>query len=389
MSGHLELGGEQLQKEVTHRAHAFTAELEADHALRQHITRTPMRQTYFDHLNRVLVKSEHEQPGTHTFKSRGAYFGARALLAGLPATEQAQGLITVSAGNHAQGVALAGNLLGVPTYAVMPENTPQIKQEGVRRLGGQAILCGKNFEEASAHCAQHYDHLAFISPFDNLDVIAGQATLAIEMLEQMPTAEYIGVSVGGGGLLAGVGSIVEDFNQATGRSVKVIGFEPEGVASMRYAWQQGHPAVLPHVAATIAEGAAVRQVGEIPFSIVNDLIKKGVIELATVTEEDLRAGIVELHEARLAEAHNFADIHGEGIKAVRAIEGAGALPFIGMRQYALAHNLAQRHLAVVASGGNMSEDLLTSLQKEYAPPPQVQQRIGNRALHVVKGPTAR
>jgi threonine dehydratase len=389
MSSHLELNGGQLQKEVAHQAHTFSAELATDHALRQHIIRTPMRQTYFDHLNRVLVKSEHEQPGTRTFKSRGAYFGARALLDGLSPAEQAQGLVTVSAGNHAQGVALAGNLLGVPAYAVMPEGTPQVKQEGVRKLGGKAIIFGEDFEAANAHCAQNYDHLTFLSPFDNLDVIAGQATLAVELLEQMPTAEYIGVGVGGGGLLAGVGSVVEDFNQATGRQVKVIGFESESMASMRHAWCQGHVEPLPYTTTTVAEGTAVRQVGEIPFSIVHDLIEKGVVELATVTEEDLRAGIVELHEGRLAEARDFADLHDEDVEAVHAIEGAGALPFIGMRQYALSHHLAQRHMAVVASGGNMSDDLLASLQKEYATPPQAPQRVGNRVLHVIKGPTAR
>ncbi len=184
--------------------------------------------------NTILVKREDRQP-VHSFKLRGAY----AMIAGLTEEQKAKGVVTASAGNHAQGVALSANRVGINAKIVMPIATADIKVDAVRSFGGEAILFGANFDEAKAHAiamAQR-EGSTFVPPFDHPLVIAGQATIALELLQQDAHLDRIFVPVGGGGLIAGIAVLIKQLMP----EIKIIGVEAEDAACLKAALEAGHP----------------------------------------------------------------------------------------------------------------------------------------------------
>ncbi|MEM7354342.1 MAG: pyridoxal-phosphate dependent enzyme, partial [Acidobacteriota bacterium] len=208
--------------------------------------------------NAVLLKREDQQP-VFSFKLRGAYNK----LAALTAAERDRGVIASSAGNHAQGVALAAQRLGVDALVVMPRTTPRIKIDAVRQLGGEIILHGSSYDDAR----QQAEKLAveqgriYVHPFDDPDVIAGQGTIAMEILRQHAGRIHaIFVAVGGGGLIAGIGAYVKSLWP----EIKIIGVEPRTAPSMRRALEAGERVTLDRVG-LFADGVAVKQVGEETF----------------------------------------------------------------------------------------------------------------------------
>ncbi len=203
----------------------------------------------------VFLKREDLQP-VFSFKLRGAYNK----LASLPPDALARGVICASAGNHAQGLALAAQRLRAEATIVMPRTTPAIKIDAVKRRGGQVILYGDTFDEAYAHARQIelQQGLTFVHPFDDLDVIAGQGTIGLEILRQHPDPiEAVFVPIGGGGLAAGVATAIKFLRP----DIKVIGVEPQDAAGMAASLQAGERVTLSQVG-LFADGVAVRQVGD-------------------------------------------------------------------------------------------------------------------------------
>src|SRR5258708_30617577 len=207
--------------------------------------------------NDVLLKREDLQP-IFSFKIRGAYNR----IVRLSAADRARGVIAASAGNHAQGVAFAAGRLDMRAVIVMPRTTPEIKVEAVKALGAEVVLAGDRYAEAQ----QHSERLAadaglvFIHPFDDPLVIAGQGTVAVEMLRQSPNLSAVFVPVGGGGLIAGIGVYIK----ALQPDVQVIGVEPVDADPMAQSLAAGH-LVRPHQGGVFADGVAVQQVGEYTF----------------------------------------------------------------------------------------------------------------------------
>lgn len=275
--------------------------------------------------NTVLVKREDRQP-VHSFKLRGAY----AMVSGLTRTQQASGVITASAGNHAQGVALSASHLGIDSLVVMPVNTSDIKVDAVRYFGGKPILCGSNFDEAKVKAmslAAKYS-LTFIPPFDHPTVIAGQGTLAMELLQQDAHLDRIFVPVGGGGLAAGVSVLIKYLMP----QIKVIGVESEESASLCAALSAGTPVWL-HKVGLFAEGVAVRCVGNETFR----LCQKFLDDVITVDNDSICAAIKDLFED------------------VRAIaEPSGALALAGLKKYIQQYSIQGERLAHILSGSNIN-----------------------------------
>jgi len=279
---------------------------------------------------RVLLKREDLQP-IFSFKIRGAYNR----IARLDDKAKAAGLICASAGNHAQGVALAARKLGIPAIIVMPVTTPPIKSDAVRYWGGEVLLHGNTFDEAYAHARQleRERGLTFIHPYDDADVIAGQGTIAVEILHQHPDPiEAIFVPIGGGGLAAGVASYVKFLRP----EILVIGVEPVDAASMQAALAAGKPVPLERVG-LFADGVAVRQVGEESFRLCRELLD----DVLVVDTDAICAAIKDVFED------------------VRVLaEPAGALALAGLKAYAAAHPQRQGALIAINSGANMNFDRL-------------------------------
>ncbi|MHB8254092.1 MAG: threonine ammonia-lyase, biosynthetic [Acidiferrobacter sp.] len=277
----------------------------------------------------VLLKREDMQ-AVFSFKLRGAYNK----IAHLPPEERALGVITASAGNHAQGVALAARRLGVRAVIVMPTIAPQIKVDAVRELGGEVILVGENYDAAYAH-ARHLssEHkLPFIHPYDDPDVIAGQGTIGMEILKQHPAdIEAIFVPVGGGGLIAGIALYVKALRPAT----RIIGVEPADADALSRSLQLGSRVVLDKVG-TFADGVAVRQVGREPFRIARRLVD----DVLVVSNDAICAAIKDIFEDTRS-----------------IVEPSGALAVAGLKAYA-ACNTTSGTLVAIASGANMNFDRL-------------------------------
>lgn len=232
----------------------------------------------------IYAKRDYEQ-ATGSFKERGA----RNALLGLSPAERAQGVIAASAGNHALGLAWHGGRLGVAVTVVMPKSAPQVKAERCRELGARVILQGNSFAEAAEFATRlgQEEGRTFVHPFEDPAVIAGQGTLALEVLEQVPEFDVFIVPVGGGGLLAGVATVVK----ALRPEVEVIAVEPAHAAGMTVALSAGRPVNVP-VSSTLADGLAVSQVGEYTFSLARGLVDRCV----TVTEDELAVALLELAE---------------------------------------------------------------------------------------------
>jgi len=280
--------------------------------------------------NRVYLKREDLQP-VFSFKLRGAYNKISAL----SEAERDRGVIAASAGNHAQGVALSARELGVPALIVMPKTTPPIKVASVRRMGAEIVLHGNTYDEAYAHALELVDRegMTCIHPYDDPDVIAGQGTVAMEILRQHRDRLYaIFVPVGGGGLIAGVAAYVKTFWP----EIKVIGVEPDDAGCLHAALAAGERVVLDQVG-IFADGAAVRQVGEEPFRIA----QRCVDEVVLVSTDEICAAIKDIFDDTRSIA-----------------EPAGALSVAGMKKYVAREGLSGRHLVAIDSGANLNFDRL-------------------------------
>jgi threonine dehydratase len=225
------------------------------------------------------VKCENLQP-MGAFKIRGAFN----MLAQLPADARARGVVTYSSGNHGQGVAMAAQTMGVPAVVVMPTTAPAVKVEGVKRYGAEVIFAGTTSldRQHRAEAEASARGLSMIPPFDHPMVIAGQGTLALELLEQVPDVGTVYVPMGGGGIIAGVATAVK----LSRPEVRVVGVEPEGAAKMRAARDAGAPVTLPHTA-SIADGIMNMRAGDITFAHV----QRYVDELVAVPDEAIAAAV--------------------------------------------------------------------------------------------------
>jgi threonine dehydratase len=277
---------------------------------------------------RVWCKLDYLQR-TGSFKERGA----RNALLRLPAAQRARGVVAASAGNHALGVAYHGGLLGIPVTVVMPRFAPLIKVTNCRALGATVVLHGDDVGEAREKAVELADArgLAFVHPFDNADVVAGQGTMALEILEQTPGVEAVVVPVGGGGLIAGVGTVMK----ARAPQVEVIGVEPEAAPSLAAALAAGAPTGVA-LAPTLADGLAVARVGDIPF----ESDRRVVDRVVSVDEASIALAILRLIELE---------------KSV--VEGAGATPLAAFIAGKLAH-LAGRTVVLALCGGNIDTNML-------------------------------
>jgi len=252
--------------------------------------------------NLVYIKPENLQK-TGSFKLRGAYNKIRKLTE----AEKQRGVIASSAGNHAQGVAYAARELGIKAVIVMPKTTPLIKVEFTKKYGAEVILHGDVYDDAyqKAKELEAQEGYVFVHPFDDPDVIEGQGTIALEILEELPDADVIVVPIGGGGLISGVACVVKHINP----NVKIIGVEPSGAASATASLRQNHLVTLPE-ANTIAEGTAVKRIGELTLV----LIREYVDEIITVDDYELTESFLLLVEKHKIIAEN------SGILAMAALK---------------------------------------------------------------------
>jgi len=278
----------------------------------------------------LFLKLENLQR-TGAFKERGAL---NKLLTLTP-QERERGLVTASAGNHAQAVAYHATRVGIRAEIWMPLTTPLVKISATRNYGAEVVLHGTNFDEAyqaaQERCAEQ--HATFIHPFDDPHVIAGQGTLGMELLEQVPDLDVVVVPVGGGGLISGVAVALKHLKPNT----RVIGVQTSHAPSMSAAIQAGHPVVVPAMP-TIADGIAVRSAGEKTFS----LVQKYVDEIVLVDEEEIANAVLFLLEREKTLA-----------------EGAGAVGVAALLQHKL--KVEGRSVAVIVSGGNMDVTLLARI----------------------------
>ena len=256
--------------------------------------------------NDVYIKPENLQK-TGSFKLRGAYNK----IAKLTEEEKAKGVIAASAGNHAQGVAFGAQKLGIKSVIVMPKHTPLIKVEATRKFGAEVILAGDVYDEAYTYARelQEKEGYIFIHPFDDEDVIEGQGTIALEVLEEVPEADIIMVPVGGGGLISGVASAAKLKNP----QIKIIGVEPEGAASAIAALKNGHVVELEE-ANTIADGTAVKRIGDTTF----EYIKEYVDDIVTVSDYELMEAFLLLVEKHKIVAENSGILSVAGLKKLNA-----------------------------------------------------------------------
>ena len=280
--------------------------------------------------NRVLFKREDLQP-VFSFKLRGAYNK----IAHLPDEVAMRGVICASAGNHAQGVALAARKRGIPAVIVMPQTTPDIKVQAVRDLGGEVVLHGDDFDHAFEHARElsHERVLAFIHPFDDPQIIAGQGTVGMEILRQHSgPIDAIFVPVGGGGLIAGIAAYVKSLYPG----VRLVGVEPEDAASMHDSLRAGLRVTLDRVG-IFADGVAVRRVGEETFR----LAQKYVDEVILVSTDEICAAVQDIFEDNRTIA-----------------EPAGALAVAGIKKYVAREACVDRSLVAINSGANVNFDRL-------------------------------
>jgi threonine dehydratase len=293
------------------------------------------------------LKREDLQP-VFSFKLRGAYNK----IAGLPKDVTARGVICASAGNHAQGVALAARKLDIKATIVMPKTTPDIKVQAVRAHGGHVVLHGENFDEAYGHARKLEAErgLTFIHPYDDPDVIAGQGTVGMEILRQHPDPiEAIFVPIGGGGLAAGIAVYCKFLRPDT----KIIGVEPIEAASMAAAIAAGERVILDQVG-LFADGVAVRQAGEETFRLCHELLD----EVITVSTDEICAAIKDIFEDTRAIAEPSGAVSLAGLKAYAARGGAKTGALIAINSGANMNFDRLRHIAERAEIGEQREALL-------------------------------
>ena len=280
--------------------------------------------------NEVWIKREDLQP-VYSFKLRGAYNK----IAHLSVEDREKGVITASAGNHAQGVALAANRLGLKALIVMPKTTPEIKVSSVRALNAEIELVGNAYDDAYEHAKERANStgMTFIHPYDDPEVIAGQGTIAKEILEQLENhPDMVFVPVGGGGLIAGVSAYLKAINP----KIRIIGVEPDDAPCMHDALKAGKRVILDQVG-IFADGVAVKQAGEEPFRVAQLCVD----DMILVSTDEICAAIKDI----------FDD--------TRSItEPAGALAIAGMKKYVEEKKISGQRLIAIDSGANINFDRL-------------------------------
>lgn len=304
---------------------------EARQILEPVITKTPL--VYSRHYtrltgNQVYFKPENLQL-TGAYKVRGAFVK----IARLPAEQKKRGLITASAGNHAQGVALAAQLQKLKATIVMPQTTPLVKVNNTKSYGATVVLFGENYDEAYAHAlelAQEKGH-TFVHPFNDLDVASGQGTIAFEILADLPETDAIILPIGGGGLAAGVATLAKILRP----EIEIIGVEPSGAASMKWSVEQGQICTLSHID-TIADGVAVKTPGDIVFPYVRDHVDR-FLAIDDIELIDAFLTVMETHKLIVENA---------GLLSVAALNHLG---------------LKGKRVVSILSGGNMDVITMASL----------------------------
>ena len=285
---------------------------------------------YFSEIsrNRVFFKPENMQR-TGAYKVRGAYYK----ISTLTDEERAHGLITASAGNHAQGVAYAAQHYGVKATIVMPTTTPLIKVERTKALGADVVLAGNVYDEAYEHALKlaEENSYTFIHPFNDLGVATGQGTIAMEIVQELPLVDYILVPIGGGGLATGVSTLAKLLNP----HIKVIGVEPSGAACMKASLEAGHVVKLPR-ANTIADGTAVLEPGDKIFPYIQENLD-GII---TVDDDELIASFLDM-----VENHKM------------VVENSGLLTVAALRHL----DFQGKKVVSILSGGNMDVITMSSV----------------------------
>lgn len=309
----------------------------ARETLRNIITETSM-----DHsraLGRITGSTVHlkcenlQRAGS--FKVRGAYVH----MASLTDEQKAKGVVAASAGNHAQGVALAASKLGINARIYMPLGAALPKVQATQDHGATVVLAGNNVNEALELAARYAEETGatFVHPFDNPHVVAGQGTLGLEIVEQQPDVDTVIMSIGGGGLLAGVAIAIKEHARRQGRHINVIGVQAEKAAAYPPSLVAGKPVTLDNVA-TIADGIAVGRPGNVPFSVIKELCD----EVVTVTDDEIAAAIVFLLE-----------------RSKMVVEPAGAAPVSALMTGKLKEvGLETESIVAVLSGGNIDPMLM-------------------------------
>tara|TARA_R110002110_G_scaffold205066_7_gene416938 strand:- start:59302 stop:60831 length:1530 start_codon:yes stop_codon:yes gene_type:complete len=280
--------------------------------------------------NRVWLKREDLQP-VFSFKLRGAYNK----MSRLSEDELARGVVAASAGNHAQGLAMAAQKMKVNATIVMPRTTPQIKVDAVRNRGARVVLHGDSFEEAAAHASKLVaeKNMTYVHPFDDPDVIAGQGTIGMEIVRQhQRPLDALFVPVGGGGLIAGVAAYVKYVWPET----RIIGVEPEDAACLQLAMQRGRRDTLAEVG-LFAEGCAVAQIGKETFRVIRETVD----EVITASTDEMCAAIKDIFEDTRSIA-----------------EPAGALALAGLKKYVERTGVQDQDLLAIVSGANTNFDRL-------------------------------
>ena len=281
--------------------------------------------------NKVYLKPENMQ-FTGAYKVRGAYYK----ISTLSEEMRAKGLITASAGNHAQGVAYAAKCFGAKAVIVMPTTTPLIKVNRTKSYGAEVILHGNVYDEA---CEKAYElaeekGYTFIHPFDDLDVATGQGTIAMEIFKELPLVEYILVPIGGGGLACGVSTLAKLLNP----KIKVIGVEPAGAACMKASIEAGHVVTVEHVS-TIADGTAVKTPGEKIFPYV----RENLDDIITIEDDELIVAFLDM-----VENHKM------------VVENSGLLTVAALRHL----NVKDKRIVSILSGGNMDVITMSSVVQQ-------------------------
>ncbi len=278
--------------------------------------------------NQVYLKPENMQV-TGAYKIRGAYYK----ISTLTDEQKARGLVTASAGNHAQGVAYAAQAAGVEATVVMPTTTPLVKVNNTKDYGANVVLHGETFDDAAELAAQlsREKGLTYVHPFNDLTLATGQGTIAYEIFQSLPDVDVILVPVGGGGLAAGVSTLAKLLNP----HVKVYGVEPEGAASMKASLEAGHVVTLDRVE-TIADGVAVKTPGDVVFPY----IQKNLDGIITIRDDELVDAFLDMME-----------------KHKMVVENAGLLPVAALNHL----DCRGRNVVPVLSGGNMDVITMSSL----------------------------
>lgn len=278
--------------------------------------------------NRVWFKPENLQY-TGAYKVRGAYYK----ISTLSEEERSRGLITASAGNHAQGVAYAAKIFGCKAVIVMPTTTPLIKINRTKSYGAEVVLYGNVYDESCDYAMKlaEEEGYTFIHPFNDLDVAAGQGSIAMEIVKELPTVDYILCPIGGGGLCAGVSTLAKMLNP----KIKVIGVEPEGANCMQKSIENGEVTTLPNVN-TIADGTAVKTPGDQVFPYIRD----NVDEIITVADDELIGAFLDM-----IENHKM------------VVENSGLLTVAALKHL----NVKGKKVVAILSGGNMDVITMSSV----------------------------